>query len=111
MTQKEGGICHTRYPSSPIIDFEVEIILLKTPLDFLNFIDLQPRYHTSSIGHPFNFKTPVITVFCEVQQVLENKFFARVHARPCTRTGVCVCALQIVFFMCACQDQSYDRLK
>ena len=32
---------------------------------FFNFIDLQPRYRTSSIGHPFNFDIPVITVFSQ----------------------------------------------
>ena len=61
--QKERGTRETRYPSGPIRDFKVEIIFLKSPLDFFNFIDLQPRYRTSRISHPFNFKIPVITVF------------------------------------------------
>ena len=44
-------------------DFDVEIIFLETPLDFFNFIDLQPRYRTSSVDHPFNFEIPLITIF------------------------------------------------
>ena len=45
--QNQRGTCESHYPSDRILDFEVEIIFLKTLLDFFfNFIDSQPRYHT-----------------------------------------------------------------
>ena len=36
---KGSGKCETRYPSGPIRDFEVKIILMEVPLDSFNFID------------------------------------------------------------------------
>ena len=78
--QKERATCETRYPSSPIKDFKVKNILFKTPLDFFNFIDLQPRYRNPSIPHPFNFKIPVITEFSRGTEGYRKQLF---HVRAC----------------------------
>ena len=76
--QKERGTYETRYSSGPIWDFKVEFILFKTPLDFFNFIDLQPRNRTWIIGYPFNFEIPVITAFSR-------------GTKGSGKQGVCVC--------------------
>ena len=93
----ERGTCKTRYPSTPIQDFTVVIILSKTPLDFFNFIDLQLRYRTSSISYPFNFKIPVITVFSRDTEGSGKQVF---RVRDCVSAGarVCVCVC-----VCVCQ--------
>ena len=65
---------------------------LKPHWIFFNFIDLQPRYHTSSIGHPFNFKRSVITVFLRDTGGSRRQVFrVRACARMCACVGECVC--------------------
>ena len=71
--------------------FQVKIILLENALDFFNFIDLQLRYRTSSISHPFNYEILVITVFSRGTEGSGKQVF---RVRACISV-VCVRA-------CAC---------
>ena len=73
--------------------FKVEnkIILFKTLLDLFNFIDLEPRYCTSSIGHPFNLALPVIIVFSRSTEGSGKKICMGAWVCVCARARVCVC--------------------
>ena len=79
---------------------------LRNPVGFFNFIDLQPRYRTSGIGHLFNFKIPVITVFSRGTGGSGKQVF---RMRACWSIGVCaggcvcVCArARACMFLCVC---------
>ena len=53
---------------------------------FFNFIDLQSRYRTSSISHPFNFEIPEITVFLRsIEGSWKQIFRVRAHVCVCVR--------------------------
>ena len=80
----------TYYLSGPIWYFKVEIILFKTPLDCFDFIDLEPRYCTSNISHPFNFEIPAFTVFSRGIEGSRKQVY-RLRARVCWCVWVWVC--------------------
>ena len=111
---------------SPDLRFWSRNHALENPVAFFNFIDLQPRYRTSSIGYPFKFQIPVITVssrgtegfwkrvFCALAFVRVCGYscvFVRVFVWMCVYLCDCLCACLLVCVCSHTHTHTYTRAR
>ena len=85
------------YPSRPIRDFEVDIILLKNSLNFLITPICSQDIALQGLVIPLILRYPLLPYSSEVQKVLENKF-----SRACVCLGLFGCLYMCVLYVPVC---------